>query len=295
MRVLIIGCGYIGTETGRLLVQSGHEVYGIRRSPAPGLSQLGIHPIVGDITRKSFWDQLNPEFGWVINCVSSSRGNADVYRDVYLNTTRLLMDWLQDSDTARYVYTSSTSVLGQSDASWVDESTPVNPLTDTARILVETEECLMDAAKNRHIPTMIVRLSGIYGPDRGFLFRQFMADEAELPAGGDRYMNMIHRDDAASGIVAALNSGKPGEIYHLTDDCPVQHTEFFQFLCKQTSKPMPKRTADDQSKSRKRAPTDKKVSNKKAREQLGWNLRYPTFRDGLAPEIALLLKDDADS
>ncbi|MCD8533672.1 MAG: NAD-dependent epimerase/dehydratase family protein [Verrucomicrobia bacterium] len=288
-----LACGYVGLETGRRLVREGHEVYGIRRSLDPHLAANGIHPIIGDITKPQFWQQLRPEFGWIINCVSSSRGNADVYREVYLRANQFLMHWLNDTEIDRYVYTSSTSVFGQRDGSWVDESSQIEPLTDTARILVETEQCLLEAARTQSVPAVIVRLSGIYGPDRGFLFQKFVSGEAALDETGDRYMNMIHRDDAASGIISACQKGTPGQIYHLTDNQPVTQREFFEFLSQELDRPMPE-SSQSPSSPKKRAPTHKRVSNKKALEELDWHLTYPSFREGFAPEIAAILKSAAD-
>ncbi len=296
MRVLIIGCGYVGMETGRGLVRQGHEVYGIRRSVDRSMAGYGIHPIIGDITKPSFWEHLSPEFGWVINCVSSSRGNAEVYRDVYLNTTRCLMHWLHHTGIDRYVYTSSTSVLGMKDGSTVDESTPVAPATEAARILVETEECLFEAARSGSVPAVILRLSGIYGPERGYLFRKYVAGEAEM-TDPSRYMNMIHRDDAAEAIIAACHHGNPGEVYHITDDKPVTQQEFFEYLSSELRKPMPPAAGETDNKAgtpRKRAPTSKRISNLKAREHLQWQPAYPSWKEGFAAEIAAIHKKPGD-
>lgn len=292
----------MGLKAGHLLVEAGHEVYGIRRSKDCSLASSGIHPIIGDVTCDRFWDHLNPEFDWVINCLSSGRGDADVYKSVYLDTSQRLMRWLHHTQTQKYVYTSSTSVLGQTDGSVVTEDSPTSPLTETARVLVETEQVLIEASRNDEIPTVILRLSGIYGPERGFLFSKFIKGEATLADSGKRFINMIHRDDAASGIVAACESGIPGNIYHITDNEAVTQHDYFTWLCSKTglafpSAPTPPATKDSQSQepvsstspSKKRSPTNKQVSNRKAREQLGWNPGFPTFREGYQPRIDAFL------
>src|SRR5690349_4033275 len=125
MRVWIIGCGYIGLPLGAELVHRGHEVFGLKRTPDTGeLSRAGIKPIVGDITQPVLSALLTADFDWVVNALSSSKGGPDQYRTIYLETTRRLIHWLRGSRLSRYVYTSSTSVYGQTDGSWVTEESP---------------------------------------------------------------------------------------------------------------------------------------------------------------------------
>src|SRR5215203_3452412 len=111
MRVLIIGCGYVGLPLGAELVRLGHEVFGLKRTPDTGeLARAGIKPIVGDITQPSLTALIKADFDWVVNALSSNKGGVDEYRAIYLETTRRLIDWLEPSSLRRYVYTSSTSV-----------------------------------------------------------------------------------------------------------------------------------------------------------------------------------------
>src|SRR5258708_380942 len=117
MRVLIIGCGYVGIPLGKELVRLGHVVVGMRRSPSaePELQAAGIEPLIGDITRAEDLVSLPRDFDWVVNLVSSSRGGADEYRAVYLDGNMSLIESLQNSPLKKFVYTSSTSVYGQTD------------------------------------------------------------------------------------------------------------------------------------------------------------------------------------
>lgn len=76
MRVLIVGCGYVGLPLGAELVRLGHEVFGLRRSPAGAaeLTAAGLHPLVADITQPADLAALPGPFDWVVNTVSSSKG-----------------------------------------------------------------------------------------------------------------------------------------------------------------------------------------------------------------------------
>ena len=210
VRTLIIGCGYVGLEVGRRLAASGHEVFGLRRTPDGGneIERAGIKPVIGDVTRPQDWKGLPPNFDWVVNAVSSSKGDLLVDRAVYVEGTRQLLEWLRMKSVRKYVSISSTSVYAQTDGSWVDEKSATEPASETGRILVEAEKLLLNAAAT--IPLVILRASGIYGPDRGHLFQQYLRGEAEISGDAQRYLNMIHRDDLAGAVIAALERGRPG-------------------------------------------------------------------------------------
>jgi nucleoside-diphosphate-sugar epimerase len=122
-------------------------------------------------------------------------------------------------------------------------------------------------------------LAGIYGPNRGFWFKQFMAGQATMEGNGGRFLNMIHRDDVVGAIAAVLERGKPGEIYNVVDDEPVAQKRLFGWLSERLGRPMPQ-TVPAADTPRKRGATNKRISNRKLKEQLGYRFRFPTFREG---------------
>lgn len=292
MRALIIGCGYVGLPLGAELARRGHEVFGIRRSGGEELAAAGITPLLMDVTQTAELSKLPQQIDWVVNTLSSSKGGAEEYRSVYLETNRRLIAALP-ATLQRFVYTSSTSVYGQTDGGWVDETSATAPGSETSRILVEAEQTLLQAACERNFPAVILRLAGIYGPERGHLFQQYLRGEARLAGDGSRLINMIHRDDVVNAIIAALERGGGGEIYNGADDAPVTQREFFQWLSEQLGGPMPPLVDDDENARRKRALTNKRVSNRKLREALRCEFRFPTFRQGYSAEIARLRDEGA--
>jgi nucleoside-diphosphate-sugar epimerase len=290
MRVLIVGCGYVGLPLGVELTRLGHEVFGLRRTNAGDveLAAAGITPLTADVTRPEDLARLSGSFDWVVNTVSSTRGGADEYRQVYLEGTRNLIEWLAPTPIKKFVYTSSTSVYGQTDASAVKESSPAEPSSPTSQILVATEKLLLDAAQLRKFPAVILRVAGIYGPERGHLFQQYLRNEARIAGKGERIINMIHRDDLVNAIIAGLKSGRPGETYNAVDDEPVAQLHFFRWLSESLGKWMPPVATEEESAQRKRGLTNKKVSNRKLKMELGVQLKYPTFRQGYTAEITRL-------
>lgn len=294
MRVLIVGPGYVGLALGREMVRRGHEVFGLSRSgDASGeLNTAGLHPLAGDITRPETLLDLPAQYDWVVNCVSSSYGGADDYRRVYLQGARNLLTWLEPTPPAKFVYTSSTGVYGQNDGSLVDESAPTEPPTDTSRVLVETEQAILKSVRERNFPAVVLRVAGIYGPGRGWWFKQFLAGEARLEGEGRRTLNMIHRDDVAGCLIAALERGRPGEVYNAVDDEPVTQRDFFLWLATQLNRPMPLSVPEDAEATRKRGVTNKRLANAKLKAELGYHFKFPTFREGYAAELAAAASQD---
>jgi nucleoside-diphosphate-sugar epimerase len=296
MRVLIIGCGYVGVPLGTELVRLGHEVFGLRRrsSAENELRTAGIQPLIGDVTKPETLAKLPNDFDWVVNCVAAG-GDAENYRQIYLRGARNLIEWLSATPPKKFVYTSSTSVYAQNDGSQVKESSPNEPLAKTSKILVETEKVLLEASHGSRglsphlkFPAVILRVAGIYGPDRGHWFKQFLKGTAHIEGDGVRFLNMIHRDDLVGCIIAALKNGRAGEIYNAVDDEPVSQLHFFQWLAQAVDKPLPPSAPENSGENRRRGATNKRVSNRKLKMELGHQFKYPTFRQGYSAELLRL-------
>lgn len=287
MRVLIVGCGYVGMPLGGELFRRGHEVFGLRRNATDNLAKSGITPQQADITKPETLASLPHSFDWVVNCAASGGGTADDYRQLYLEGNRNLIAWLAPSPPKKFIYTSSTSVYAQNDSSIVTEQSPVQPESDTARILAQAEELLLSAARNG-FPAVILRVAGIYGPGRGHAFKQFLSGDARIDGAGSRHLNMIHRDDLIEIIISALERAKPGEIYNAADNEPVTQLNFFEWFAAELRRPLPPAVAANEEAWRKRGVTNKRVSNAKLLRDLGYKFKYPDFRAGYAAEIARL-------
>jgi nucleoside-diphosphate-sugar epimerase len=300
MRVLIVGCGYVGLPLGKELGRQGHEVFGLRRSALAEaeMQAAGIVPLHADITLPDSLKNLPRDFDWVVNCSASGGGAAD-YREIYLAGNRNLIAWLVGSTLKKFIYTSSTSVYAQNDGSLVTEKSPAEPEADTAKVLVETEKLLLGAAhgsrgRSPHqprFPAVVLRVAGIYGPWRGHWFKQFLRGEARIEGDGSRWLNMIHRADLIGVIIAALHDAKPGEIFNAADNEPVSQLNFFEWLAAELKRPMPSTVPADIEVWRKRGVTNKRVSNAKLRAELKYTFQFPDFRAGYAAEIARLKKD----
>jgi len=290
MRMLIVGCGYVGLPLGMELVKEGHKVFGLRRSTVADeeLKRVGIAPLHADVTKPETLANLPRDFDWVVNCAATSGGGAEDYRQLYAVGNFNLVDRLRDQPPRKYVFTSSTSVYGQNDGSLVTETDPVAPVAETAQVLVETENHLLASFEKWNFPIVILRLAGIYGPGRGYWLRQFLSGGARLESDGSRYLNMIHRDDVVAAIIKTLKDAPLGAVYNVVDDEPVTQRDLFAWLAAKLDQPMPPASPVNMAVNRKRGIRNKRVSNQRLKQDLGFVYKYPTFRQGFAAELERL-------
>lgn len=274
-RALIVGCGFTGEAVARLLAASGWEVTGVTHSAesAARISSEGWQAVACDISDAETVKSKLAGLGKIValvDCVSSGRGGAEAYRRNYLDGARNLLEIVRPQ---KFLFTSSTSVYAQTDGSVVTEESPAEPVRDTGRILRETEELVLRS------DGIVTRLAGIYGPGRWALLRKFLDGTAVIEGDGARWINQIHRDDAASAIAFLLgNHAAPG-VYNVSDGTPLTQLDCYKMLATHFQKPLPPTGSTDIN--RKRGVTSKRVSNEKL-QALGWQPQFASIRDALA-------------
>jgi len=154
-----------------------------------------------------------------------------------------------------------------------------------AEILVATEQLLIEQGTRGRIPAVILRVAGIYGPERGYWLKQFLNGDAKIEGTGERIINMVHQQDVAGTIICALERGRASEIYNVVDDEPVSQIEFFRWLAGILRRPLPPLAESSSNQPRKRAATNKRISNRKLKTELGYQFKFPTFREGCLDEL----------
>lgn len=268
MKLLICGQGYLGDALARLARSSGCEVHGATLHGGEGRlacdlgseeSVQNLREMVGNCTA-------------VVHCASSGKGGAEAYERVYLGGMKHLAKFFPE---AKLLFTSSTSVYAQVDGSWVTEDSAAVPDRETGRLLLEAEQVALDAGG------IVCRLAGIYGPDRSMILKKFLTGEAIIEEDGRRYLNQIHRDDAASAILHVLQQGECG-VFNVSDSQPMSQRDCYEGLAILFGRAMP--PVGERDLQRKRGWTHKRVSNERLR-LAGWKPRYPVFLDAAA-EIA---------
>jgi nucleoside-diphosphate-sugar epimerase len=276
-KVLIVGCGDLGSEIARLLAGSGHDVIGVRASNKS--LQQGIRCIQADVTQfaslKSLEDIL-PDI--VIYCVAANAQTNESYQAHYVDGLRNVMATQVNNRQLKHIFfVSSTRVYGQLINEELNENTPAMPNDYGGERLLDAENLL----KNLSCGATAVRLSGIYGPGRQYLVN--MAQDINRWPRVDRWTNRIHRDDAARFIVFLSEKVIRGEriqdCYIGTDDKPVLLYEVLSWLAIKLNVEVA--TINDGS-----TVEGKRLSNQRMHD-VGFQLTYPNYQFGYSE----LLKD----
>lgn len=281
---LIAGCGFVGEAAARMLRAGGWNVAGVTRSvetPAHPAAAPKVFKVACDISDREIVKAKLGEFEHIdviVDCVSSGHGGVAGYRRNYFDGARNLLEILRPQ---KFLFTSSTSVYGQTDGSWVTEESPAEPVGEPARILRETEGLVL-----RH-GGIVARLAGIYGPGRSARLQKFLDGTAVTKNGGTRWINQIHRDDAAGAICFLLDNAAVAGIYNVTDDSPLRQIECHRWLAAHFKKPLPPSGPIGCNSKSFRGVTNKRVSNAKLRA-LGWHCIYPSFQDAVMNDTRLI-------
>lgn len=276
MTVVIAGCGDLGTEVGLRFVDLGHRVIGLRRSAAKLPPELEGQSV--DLSSDE--PSLPADTRFLVIAMAPDERSVAGYRAAYVDSVRhTLAAVARDcTEAPRVMFVSSTAVHGVNDGSWVDETTPTDPATPTARVLAEAEEMLSTLAPG----ATILRLGGIYGPGRTREIDR-LRDGSSSVSPKPRFTNRIHRDDAAAAIIHLLTmEARPASVYVGVDDCPVQYREVVQFLAARLGVPCPVPDADPDGPL---AAVGKRCRNTRLRDS-GFTFTYPTFREGYAAVLA---------
>lgn len=280
MDKLIVGCGYLGRRVARRWVADSFSVAAVTRRPegARELHQLGVSPIVADVTRPETFPAL-PAVDTLLYAVGYDRSSGASRRAVYVDGLRTVLDAAND-ETGRVLFVSSTGVYGQSDGSVVDEDSTCRPIREGGRVMLAAEELLRSHPLGER--SIILRLAGIYGPGR----IPRMADLAAgrpISADASGHLNLIHVDDAASAVLAAAARARPPRIYVIADGHPVLRRDFYVRLAELLEVSPPVFAGRNESASEPaRGGGDKRVDNGRMLEELAISLEYPTCQEGLA-------------
>lgn len=281
MRILVAGCGYVGTELARRLRRGGHEVFGLRRSAAS--LPAGVVPVVADLTLPRTLSEL-PEVDHVVFCAAAHQSSDEAYRSIYVEGLSNLLDALRPYRTKlrRVLFTSSTAVYAQSTGEDVDESSPTMPEHFSGRRLLEAEQLLRQGG----VENVVLRLAGIYGPGRSGLLER-VASGAARYSDPPRFTNRIHRDDCAGAIEHLLFLADAKPLYIGVDEEPADERSVLEWLAAELGAPPP--LPRDGAAAPGRAATSKRCRSDRLSKS-GYRFGFPSFRDGYRPLLAEFAK-----
>lgn len=258
--LVLLGSGYTLTRLALSEARAGRDVWAATRDPErrAELERAGV--------RVGLLDE-------VLGRTQGAQVVLSVPPDAGLDAG--LEAALRQRPPARLVYLSSTGVYGATRGE-VDEDTPVDPATPTARARLEAEE------RFRPLGATVLRIAGIYGPGRG-MHSRLLAGTWRLPEGGGGRISRVHVDDLVEAIRVALARGEPGAVYCVADERPATQRETATWLCQRLGLPLPPTVPLESLHESLRG--DRSVRGTRLKH-LGWRLKHPDFESGFAAVLA---------
>lgn len=268
-QIVIAGCGDVGNRLGRLLLEAGHEVLGIRRQL--GALYPGIQGVGADLKTGAGLEKLPTGCDTLVFAAAGAGRQEAAYRQLYIDGLNRTLERMVH--VKRVLFTSSTAVYAQDDGRWVDELSETAPLRFNGKVMLEAEAVTLEVGGGQ-----VLRLGGLYGPGRERVLRLVEAGQAcvEHPP---RYTNRIHCEDAARAAYHLLTSGPAPQSMPTVlgvDDAPAAEHEVRDWLATQLGVAQPPRDKQSASKSQ-----NKRCRNTLLRDA-GFSFRFPTFKEGYA-------------
>jgi len=280
--LIIIGCGDIGRRVAARYLAAGRQVVGVVRSEGSAalLDAAGIEPRIADLANPPLPALPLAGADLFYFAPPPPKGEQDPL------VANLIRHFDHCGRPRRVVYISTTGVYGDCGGAWVDEMRPVNPVAPRAKRRWDAE-CAWQAWREASDGEIVIlRVPGIYGPDRLPLERLRaglpLVCEAEAP-----YTNRIHAEDLADVCVAAMRRGRSGEVYNAGDGHPGTMTDYFNRIADRAGLPRPpqiplvaaaERLSEGMLSYMRES---RRLDNRKLREDLGVVLRYPSLEEGL--------------
>lgn len=287
--VLIAGCGYVGQRLA-LRLQEHYEVTGLVRSAqrVAELESVGIRALAVDLDRVragvTIPERLDQEAILYLT-PPPVLGESDLRLDRFLQ--------LATVPPHTFVYMSTTGVYGDTAGAVVDESSAVQPRTDRARRRVSAEEMTRVWCNERRVRRVVLRVPGIYGPDRLPMerVRHFEPVVREREAGLN---NRIHVLDLVEACTRAIENPEARGVYNVTDGQPLSSTTFINLVAKVAKLPAPPQVSMEEAQltfSPERLSflnESRRVSNERMLKHLGVVLKYADVEAGIRASLERL-------
>lgn len=273
--LLSLGHGYSAAALTRRLVPRGWRVIGTTRSQgrAAAIAGTGVEAVVwpGADLREA----LAAATHLLVSAGPDANGDP-VLREL----GHLIAGKAASLDWAGYL--STTGVYGDRQGGWVDEGSPCTPATRRGQWRLAAERAW---AVIPGLPLHIFRLAGIYGPGRG-PFAKVAGGQARRIVKPGQVFSRIHVEDIATVLENSIGRPNPGAIYNVCDDQAAPPEEVIAHAARLLDVPVPPAVPIEEAEMTAMARSfyaeSKRVSNRRIRQELGVDLAYPTYREGLA-------------
>lgn len=270
-RILVVGVGDVGGHLARNLADAGHQVWGLRRSNKPVADNVTL--IQADVADMETLQELPQDLDIMVYSVAAPAFTREGYHSYYYRGLKHILRALKGHKLKHTFFVSSSSVYHQMDEEWVDETSPTNPTSFAGKEMLQAEQALLKSG----FPATVLRLTGIYGPDRTRMIEQARQGgycDPEPPV----WTNRIHRDDCVGVLTMlvnrALNDQPLDSIYLATDNEPATLYDVLEWMKDRIGEVQPDY---DLPEATRRA--NRRCSNQRLKD-LGYQFKYPNYRDG---------------
>ena len=293
-RLLIVGYGDVGQRVARLLAtatgaQRRVRIMVLNREIArtQALRVQSVQPLLGDLDQADILKRLAGIASRVLHLAPPAvLAQIDGPNDP--RTTALMRSLRLRKLPRSLVYASTTGVYGDCRGEWVTEARAVAPATARGQRRVGAEHAIRFAGRSG-LRASILRIPGIYAPDRegGTPRARLLRGTPVLQASDDVYTNHIHANDLARACLKALWQGKPQRVYHASDDTVLKMGDYFDLAADLYGMPRPQRISRAQAENELPATLlsfmseSRRLSNRRLKQELRLQLRYPTVAEGL--------------
>ncbi len=287
MRLLIVGCGYLGQTVAARAQANGDQVIALTRSSlrAREFTARGWQPVVGEICEPATLAGL-PAVDAALLAVGYDRQSDYSQEKVYVDGIRNVLQTLSGR-CPHAVYISSSSVYGQHAGEWVDETSVCEPVQPGGQYCLQSERYLLQEWSGQGQTANVLRLSGIYGPGRLLSRIESLQQQQALTGSAESWLNLIHVEDAAAAVQASLSGTFPGKTWVVSDHEPVRRGDYYRFLAAAVGAPPP--VFDESQPSRRGAGgLNKRCRSDLVQHDLELTWQYPTFREGVPHALGSL-------
>ena len=286
--VFLIGCGYVGPRGARRLQANGHVVTALARSDESHalLRAQGLQAVQGDLDTPASLTALPMQGAMVYYFAPPpSSGTTDPRMRNFLNAIA------SASRPARIVLISTSGVYGDCHGEWVTEDRPPQPIAKRAHRRLDAELTLSVWGDTHHVPVVILRVPGIYGPGR-LPEHRLRAGEPVLCEAESPWSNRVHIEDLVRACLAAGECGHTNTVYNVSDGHPTTMTDYFNRVADVLGLKRPPQITLAQARAelsegmQTYLAESKRLDNRRMREELGVEPRYPDLPQGLAASVA---------
>ena len=268
--IFCLGLGYVATHLKKHLEPSQVILTGTRRTT--GVDSI---PFDGTSASRTLTHALQRCQNLLISIPPDAKGDT---------TCQLLKESLLSSHVRWIGYLSATSIYGNANGGWVDETTLPCPTTPQGKSRLQAEQAWLSLFHDYGLPVHIFRLSGIYGPRRS-VFNRIQNGTAQNILKEGLVFSRIHVDDIVEILIKSMLSPKPGEIYNVSDDLPACPQDVLEFASTLLQLPPPAPIFMEKALLSPKAlqfyQDSKRVSNEKIKDTFATQLIYPTYKEGL--------------